>query len=439
MSTRALPIIDNGWVLSGLRVDNLRALRMDEPLELRRLMLVVGRNGIGKSTLTRVFPLLGQSTVEGSREPLLWWARGGVDFGSFDEARRRGQDEVTFGFEFHDIEDGHRLMASTTLVTDGEGSRVGCVRAWAAGNELTLSFDSAPRVLTRTDEGTKDWSEAARAQHVIPHAGTALFGGARGSRLDDAARQARRPEIKQPGGSLREWIGLIWGVEECAALVRELAERTGYIGPFRAIPERDYRYQSVAVEALDPRGENLAMFLGALEPDEFADLGDFLHRTLDFRLALDRTGGRYALRIILDGQSYNLLDVGFGYSQVLPVAVQLWASGRVLSTSRTKERLLLLAIEQPELHLHPHHQVLVARALGASAMTDEGPMQLIETHSDHIVSEIGLLVARGELDRERVGVVCVEPHPDGDGAAVRLATYDEDGVLQNWPAGFLSP
>jgi predicted ATPase len=221
-------------------------------------------------------------------------------------------------------------------------------------------------------------------------------------------------------------------------LIDRLAMRTAYLGPFRAVPERLYRQQSVAIEQLDTRGANLAMFIAALNATERTALNDFLHRSLSFRVHIEQSKGQYELRIELDGQTYNLLDVGFGYSQVLPVAVQLWAAGeQKLSTSRTSDRIAVMVVEQPELHLHPHHQVLVARAMATSAMTDHGPMQIIETHSDHLVSEIGLLVAEGKLDANRVGVLCIEPIEGG--ASVRMATYDEDGILQNWPAGFLAP
>ena len=133
-----------------------------------------------------------------------------------------------------------------------------------------------------------------------------------------------------------------------------------------------------------------------------------------------------------------MVDVGFGYSQVLPVIVQLWASGERLSNDRERRSLSTLVIEQPELHLHPHQQVLVARALAASAMMQRGPMLIIETHSDHMIGEIGRMVSRGELPPERVQVLCVDAHPEG-GAKVVQATFDEDGYLNNWPAGFLSP
>jgi predicted ATPase len=95
-------------------------------------------------------------------------------------------------------------------------------------------------------------------------------------------------------------------------------------------------------------------------------------------------------------------------------------------------------VEQPELHVHPHHQMLLARAFAQAAQDKDGPMLIIETHSNHLIAEIGNLIARSSLDHAHTQVLCVEPHPDG-GAKIRPAIYDEDGYLKNWPVGFMSP
>lgn len=233
-----------------------------------------------------------------------------------------------------------------------------------------------------------------------------------------------------------------WAVEtltEVGHWVQDFAQTTAYIGPFRAIPERSVRPdKGVAVEQLDVRGGNLADFLASLSEDERNDLNEFIFSSLNFRVFVSPDGSHWKIRIELENRLFNLIDVGFGYSQVLPVIVQLWASGRVLSNARDRRVKSTFVIEQPELHLHPHQQVLVARALAASASAEHGPMLMVETHSENMIGEIGRMVSRDELSPERVQILCVEAHPDG-GAKIEQATFDEDGYLNNWPAGFLSP
>lgn len=484
----ALPSLERGVTLSALGADNLRALRMDEPIELRRLLFLVGRNGIGKSTLARVFPLLRQSSGSRTREPLLWWERDQVDFGSFAESLRRGANDMTFTFGFTDGDGTHWRARSTLCAADSEGGRVRQVSVEQGDDGVVLRFGTegvlesvvgsvagerfedskllpelavepwrlfgvpaapeSPTVLLDLMQdvfhGNTDIPRRRNIVLALPWAST----GAMVEALEShELGQKYRTQVKALKKSRKRLAELQrarlcwWALErlrQAEALVDELAQRTAYLGPFRAVPERSYRPQGVAVEQLDPRGANLAMFLAALSKEEHADLNDYLHRSLAFRVHTTLEAGHYSLRIEMVDGTYNLLDVGFGYSQMLPVAVQLWASGQTLSTSRSRIKHSTIVIEQPELHLHPFQQVLMARALSHIAAADEGPVQIIETHSDHLVGEIGMQIARGQLAPERVGVLCIEPHRES-GASIKVATFDGDGILQNWPVGFLAP
>lgn len=507
----ALPSLESGASLTGLAIDNLRALRMPEPVSMRRLLILVGRNGIGKSTFARFFPLLRQSLRGRTREPLLWWERDQVDFGSYGEALRRGADTMGFTFQFRDIEN-HAWEVRTSLRGGPDGAWVCSVEVVEGDDSLRLTFSKNGQLESLQGHGDtsqfnlSDFSSSAPFYEILQADPSSRFGVSRrtltlfGEFLrrkveeDGTLNSSRVPAVHWflDGHFLfyrgapfsrdipyrgRPWADVSWLVRPLSSrrastsksaatklprpisidmtrltfvwralerlaladlLQNDLASSTAYLGPFRAVPERSYRPQAVDIEQLDPRGANLALFLGALSMGERDDLNVFVGSAFGFQVHLDKSTSSSAVMVELEGARFNLLDVGFGYSQVLPVAVQLWAAGKVLSNSRAKQTISTLVIEQPELHLHPHQQVLVARALAASAQADKGPMLVIETHSDHLVSEIGIAVAEGRLSPERVSVLCVEPHPEG-GAQVRTATYDTDGVLQNWPDGFLSP
>lgn len=72
----------------------------------------------------------------------------------------------------------------------------------------------------------------------------------------------------------------------------------------------------------------------------------------------------------------NIVDVGFGISQGLPVIV----SGLLLNKHET------LLLEQPEIHLHPNMQMKMADFLLTQAYS--GKNIIVETHSDHFINRI---------------------------------------------------
>ncbi len=74
--------------------------------------------------------------------------------------------------------------------------------------------------------------------------------------------------------------------------------------------------------------------------------------------------------------SHNILDVGFGVSQSLPILV----SGLHLAKQST------MIYEQPEIHLHPKAQMGMADFLLSLSLN--GRNIIVETHSDHIINRI---------------------------------------------------
>ena len=127
-------------------------------------------------------------------------------------------------------------------------------------------------------------------------------------------------------------------------------------------------------------------------------------------------------------------DVGIGVSQVLPVLVSAYALWNEL-----------LAIEQPEIHLHPALQAELGDVFLESALGGAGNTFIIETHSEHLLLRIMRRMretSTGELPDgvpevrpEDVMVLFVEP--DGPQSIVREMPLNERGELvKAWPGGF---
>jgi predicted ATPase len=133
------------------------------------------------------------------------------------------------------------------------------------------------------------------------------------------------------------------------------------------------------------------------------------------------------------GLTVSHRDVGTGISQLLPVLVN--AAG-------AKERLI--AIEQPELHLHPALQaelgdVFIESALGANKNTF-----LIETHSEHLILRLlkrirqttgGMNTGLPPVRPEDVAILYVQPTESG--SVVKHLRVDQHGrLMDDWPGGF---
>jgi len=127
-------------------------------------------------------------------------------------------------------------------------------------------------------------------------------------------------------------------------------------------------------------------------------------------------------------------DVGIGVSQVLPVLVAAYAS---------RERLL--AIEQPEIHLHPALQAELGDVFLESALGEARNTLLLETHSEHLLLRIMRRMRETHTGSLPAGTAAVRPEDvmvlfvelDGPRSLVREMPLNERGELvKAWPGGF---
>jgi hypothetical protein len=119
----------------------------------------------------------------------------------------------------------------------------------------------------------------------------------------------------------------------------------------------------------------------------------------------------------------NIADVGFGLSQSLPVIVALEAA-------RPSE---LVYIEQPEIHLHPRAQHLLAGTLVSAAK--RGVRVVAETHSSLLLTGIQTAVAEGAIAPDDVALHWLSRNTKGF-TELATAAVEKDGSLGQWPADF---
>jgi len=193
----------------------------------------------------------------------------------------------------------------------------------------------------------------------------------------------------------------------------------------------------------------LADQIGDLDPEEAGDMlpeiEDLVAATTDAEGLAERWSEQLvearseAIQdlVLIDkrtGTPVSHRDVGIGVSQVLPVLVSAYAF-----------RDQLVAIEQPEIHLHPALQAELGDVFLDSALGEQGNTFLLETHSEHLILRILRRIretADGELPKgvpearpEDVAVLYVQPGSDG-AEVIHIPVTEEGEFAQPWPEGF---
>jgi hypothetical protein len=219
-----------------------------------------------------------------------------------------------------------------------------------------------------------------------------------------------------------------------------------YIEPLRATAQRYYRKQDLAIGELDAKGANVAQFLQGLPPWRRSEFDSVSRRLFGFAVKPRAQGGH--IELVLEqnkgGTLVNLADAGVGFSQMLPILLQFWASENARKEYKTRAStaaFATLVVEQPELHLHPAYQATLADLFCETAIHKVGGRTnvIAETHSPALVNRIGSLIAEGKFRAQDVQILLFEQEGKEGQTKIRIASFNREGELSNWPFGFFEP
>jgi hypothetical protein len=314
-------------------------------------------------------------------------------------------------------------------------------------------WDSAPEALERLCARHSRWyrpgarrrSNSALKLH-LPNLGRPVLS----SEGDENPRESR--------------IGAI--AEMITGLAASHLARTSYLGPLRSPPERYYIGSTETGTSVGTRGELLVPVLltdlhqpredGRLtrhRPPTFIAAVNGWFRQFDIpyevsvrRVADDVVAGDFNILELFDQNNKVPVapsDVGFGFSQLLPVLVQgLIAQGQAVRPAPYR-RFSTVCVEQPEIHLHPRLQAHFADFLISTAGLGDpdnpqpvGAQWIVETHSETLMLRLQRRIREGALSPADVSIIYVDPIPD-QGSKVLSLQLDEDGdFIDEWPGGF---
>jgi hypothetical protein len=223
-------------------------------------------------------------------------------------------------------------------------------------------------------------------------------------------------------------LGRAW-----ASIRAEFGRGTYAFAPIRTSPQRTY--DPVSAEP-KPEGSHVPMLLASLSHSaaegQWTTLRSALNKFgsssgLFEQIEVIRKGKKesdpFQIGVKTGGPTFNLVDVGYGVSQALPILVD------TLLRSNSNEVFLL---QQPEVHLHPRAQA----ELGSFFARLAGKRRrfVIETHSDYLVDRVRMEVRDKHLQPEDVSLLYFQREEHG--AVIHNLTLDKDGNIANPPSDY---
>lgn len=430
-----------------LIVRDVRCFRARNAIPLAPLTLLVGENSAGKSTLMALARLAWDATAligppDFNEEP---FQLGPYDaIAHFHGGQGKRAASFVLGAEFDLRLNGARRTAArrselefvqveTTFSASNGQPRIAQWSLVSGDIELALH-------LGRGSGATRSVSIQVGLEHVtierpqflthryaspIQIATSTLF----------QMRQAPASEAKVDGNLSDEAIGRIRRILARLEGFLSRGTRPYAIAPIRTRPERTY---DPIRDRPNPEGGHVPVVLSrihAAEPTRWEPLERALRRfgqasglfeALEVRhLGRKKESEPFQIELVMAGQQgrRNLLDVGYGVSQILPILVDC-----LLAKSGT-----VMLLQQPEVHLHPRAQAELGTFLAQAVETNDLQF-MVETHSDYLVDRIVMAVRDGVLKASDVMLLFFER--SGAEATVSPIHVNEAGQLTDAPPGY---
>ena len=426
---------------------DVRCFEGEHAFNLRPLTFLVGENSTGKSTVLGCLQALGTFSNFRYRIPFDTYE---IDFnsepyqmGSFvDLVRRSRPKKVEFQLGFEYTNGGNSIKNFITLTESGRGSEPSVSSTIWIFDEGEIVFfmdesnqgqkkepisvtygsnQSEFRVSTNMDRLFWPWLNLAGLYNFLSDSP---------EDLDDAAsnllqlinRQFPIPEKAKNRRSSRSQF-----LQELSFGMPQIHS----IAPIRSKPKRTY---NPLKGTETPEGSEIPMVLMNLSTSRKRKWETLRKRLVKF----GKTSGLFSditmrklghsksdpfqLQIKVRGPRTNLIDVGYGVSQVLPILV------RVLTEQNAK-----FLLQQPEVHLHPKGQAELASLLVEMNKRNKNSF-VIETHSDYMIDRVRIEIVKGNIKPDDVSLISLKPI--GNKVKTHNISFDSQANMIDRPAGY---
>lgn len=440
-------------------LNNFRCFREEQTARLAPLTILVGENSTGKTSFLAIIRALWefaylQEVPDFKKEP--------YDLGSFDEiAHHRGGR----GGRAQDFAAGFRVSQETrkvrhvhlekeafyrfTVTFGREGTAPIPIKRRLTGEDTWIEEDLNEGRIQGISFGTPrgDWHHSHPGElgissfHQFPASPfsdslskiTQAIEDLDTDTEDFALFNDREPPTTEDGQRFNQLLKIYQSLNQNYPKSRPYAS-----APVRSKPRRTY---DPARPMRDPEGESIPMYLANMffqNKYEWSRLKKLIEKfgqtsglfdeisvkplgkkeSEPFQVQVRKIGSKSR------GPRRNLIDVGYGVSQVLPVITELLRL----------DAPPMFLLQQPEVHLHPSAQAALGSLFCQVAGQDR--QLVVETHSDHLLDRVRMDIrdSTTKLRPKDVSILFFER--ENLDVTVHSLQLDQDGNVLDAPESY---
>ncbi|PMO85937.1 hypothetical protein BCT01_02585 [Vibrio tasmaniensis] len=399
--------------INSISVENYKAFRNKHTIQLKNLTLLFGYNNTGKSALIRLFPLLKDSF---SKNQSKFYTPSYLDYSS----------PAIRGALFEQLNTANER-------------KLGLALEWDENNSIDFSLQQTglePEVMNslkiKADGQTKDYQPSIDDMMKLEC-------------KSDPADVISFHNFKLPDNNSYN------------QLIKNFSNSVHWVSSTRVHPPRKFEIGIGVPLEIQPNGEGVGPMLWYLAENKSPSIEDInawllktCNRKLDFTDDFGSISGKKFVSLetvdaippnaedssdLQDETSVErkirtpILDSGEGIAQALPVAVlcAMASNGELGDTP-------VIAVEQPELHLHPQATVELANFLIRCITKNPNVRFILETHSESFLRALQIAIVNGALNSQKFS--CYWVSKERTGSKTNTVNFDNDGfITSSWPQG----
>ncbi len=414
-------------------MEEVRCFAECQPFEIRPLTFLVGENSTGKTTALACFQVLANylksGEVDFNAEP--------YSMGIFKDIVRNSRPKGSafkLGFTFTGERENVEYTVECVQKKDGFEPAI---------ESVTIKFADG-KIVFKTEDRVERGMRLASIDEVRNHDSNQYYVDVEPTFLD---RVPLYYLLNHCYNMIKRQSG---GENPLAEYIKKKYEAIGDLGnledisvfstsPVRSRPKRTY---DPTREFNDPEGSDVPMQLMRIASTKRGEWEALKQALVEFgkssglfqNIEIQNLGGSlsapFQIKIKVRGPNSNIIDVGYGVSQILPILVHILSLSPLSPLSQWQKTFFLL--QQPEVHLHPTAQAQLSSLLASSANGDQS--FIVETHSDYMIDRARIEIRKGTISPEDVSLIYLEPK--GRVVNVHNISFDKIGNMVGAPTHY---